>query len=71
MAPFELDFDFLKRRDLSPQAITLRLGSVSHERDQCSVQSKHPQYIFDNRPKSNSDWAVAVELTESDHENAG
>lgn len=70
LAPFELDFHFLHRRDATPQAIILRLGHILRERDQSCVRNKHPQLIFDSRPRSNSDWAVAVELTEDDHENA-
>ena len=70
LTPFELDFDFHNRRDLTPQAIILRLGNISHERHQTSGPSKHSQYILDSRPKHNSDWAVAVELTGNHNENA-
>ena len=71
LTPFEIDFDFLKRRDTTPQTIILRLGNVLHERQQSSGQNKHQQDIFDSRPKHNSDWAVAVELMDAGHEDAG
>jgi hypothetical protein len=70
ITPFELEFHFSKRRDMTPQKIILRLGHVSHERYQTVGHAKHPQNILDSRPAINSDWAVAVELTETEHENA-
>ncbi|GAA5504638.1 hypothetical protein [Novipirellula caenicola] len=64
-APFETEWRFKNRRDRTPESITLRLGYVAPENQQSARQNPQPQRIYDSRPTKNSDWMVAVELTES------
>lgn len=64
-AAFELDFNFEKRRDAIPKSIVVRLGQVGHEQRQSSARVKHPQHLIDSRPSTNSQWMVAVELSEA------
>jgi hypothetical protein len=63
-APFETEWKFQSRRDLVPQSVVLRLGTVTHENQQTTRHNKCPERIFSSRPTDNSDWMIAVELTE-------
>ena len=70
--PFELEFHFNSRRDLIPHSIILRFGLLDHNDGLRLIgHHKHPSHIINLRPKTNSEWAVAVELTEPETENAG
>lgn len=71
LAAFEIEFRFANRRDLCAQTIVLRLGRVVHVDRQLNSQCKNPRRLFENRPTFNSDWAVAVELSEAEPEEAG
>jgi hypothetical protein len=71
-APFELEFYFNKRRDLVPRSIVLRFGLLDpYGYLRLIGHHKHPSHIMGMRPTTNSDWAVAVELTGNHTENAG
>ena len=70
--PFELEFQFNSRRDVKPNSIVLRFGLLDHNGSLRLIgHHKHPSHIMELRPKTNSEWAVAVELTEPKTENAG
>jgi hypothetical protein len=64
MAAFETEWHFENRRDPIPQSVIVRLGDVAHEKKQSGRNNQQPDRIFDARPTSNSDWMVAVEITE-------
>ena len=64
-APFETEWHFKNRRDRTPESITLRLGSLPPKNQQSTRQNRNPQRIFDSRPTKDSDWMVAVEMSES------
>ena len=65
LTPFELEFHFNSRRELQPDSIILRFGLLDHNGGLRLIgHHKHPTYIMNLRPKTNSEWAVAVELTE-------
>lgn len=66
--PFELEFHFNSRRELRSDSIILRFGLLDHNGDLRLIgHHKHPSHIMTLRPKTNSEWAVAVELTETEN----
>ena len=64
LAPFEIELYFAKRRDLEFQRVIIRFGEhdpiagIRFPENQVNVDA-----IVQNRPRTNQDWAVAVELT--------
>ncbi len=66
LAPFETEWNFQHRRDSRPQSVILRLGNIIHTNKQSDRYDRHPERIFASRPTVNSDWMIAVELSESD-----
>ena len=62
LAPFELEWHFVNRRDLKPASIVLRLGPVAQENQQTSRHNRNVEHVFRLRPKQNCDWMIAVEL---------
>jgi len=60
-AAFEVEFHFENRRDTRPKTIVLRLGSAH---SMTHSMNELPESIFNARPTTNKDWAVAVELTD-------
>lgn len=67
-APFEIDFYFKNRRDLAPQSIILRFGLLDHQGELRMIGHQNHSQTLSLRPRENSDWAVAVELTEIERE---
>ena len=65
LSAFETEWRFKHRRDRTPCSIILRLGSVVPENQQAARPNRLPRRIFDRRPTQNSDWMIAVELTET------
>ena len=64
LAPFETEWHFQNRRDPAPETIVLRLGNTAFANQQTARQNRHPERIFESRPSRNSDWMIAVELTD-------
>lgn len=70
--PFELEFHFINRNDLKPSSVIFRFGLLDHNGALRMIgQNKHPSCVMHLRPTLNSQWAVAVELTEHHAGNAG
>ena len=70
--PFEVEFHFNNRRDLKPDLVVFRFGLLDHDGALRLIRNnRHPSHIMHLRPKTNSEWAIAVELTEPDNGNAG
>jgi len=66
LASFETEWHFQSRRAKDPHTIILRLGNIIHENQQSARHNLHPERTFSSRPTVNSEWMVAVELTESE-----
>ncbi len=65
-SPFELEFHFINRRDVIPRSVILRFGLLTPSGDLRLIgYNKHSSHVMNLRPKTNSEWAVAVELTET------
>jgi hypothetical protein len=70
IGPFEIEFYFKNRRDPNPRSTVLRFGLPDRDGELRRLGHKHPAYIMGLRPKTNSEWAVAVELTDTLPDNA-
>ena len=67
---FEIEFHFENQRDPVPRSCVLRFGLPDGQGELQPLGHKHPGYIIGLRPKTNSEWAVAVELTDDSSGNA-
>lgn len=64
LSPFELEFHYQNRRDLSTAKVTLRFGMLDGTgRLRTFATNKDPSTILGQLPQHVLDWAVAVELT--------
>lgn len=64
LAPFEMELHFSRRRDHDPLRTIIRFGELDPVGEiQWHTNEKHVATIVANRPRSDPDWAVAVELT--------
>ena len=66
ISPFEIEFHFTRIRDETPAFTVLRFGQLD-EKGGLRTFGHHTNYlsVMDLRPKTNLEWAVAVELTAS------
>jgi hypothetical protein len=64
VAPFELEFHFASPGDLESMRIIVRFGVAEPSGDIRRVPyDAFAARIIQNRPKSNQDWALAIELS--------
>ena len=68
LAPFQLEFHFLRRRETCPERILLRLGFRNElvAANACVSSQRLRRWQLSKRPRRNQDWEVAVELTPGD-----
>jgi hypothetical protein len=64
VAPFEIDVDLLPENDTHFARTVFRIGTLDKDGHPTQIAgTADPRVLLRDRPRFNSDWAVAIELT--------
>lgn len=63
LAPVEIEFVFAQRRALEPTHTIVRFGILGADGELVWHKTRHASIIVADRPRSDADWAIAVQLT--------